>query len=140
MSVTFQPDREGTLYVGTRVSLVCLTVVTVDTTLVDTDVIVDIAFNHLPAGINANRITTERTMLNDSASQGIVDFAFLLPSDEGVAFRCVPTLRPVNSLFLDSTPLSTDTTLTLDDIAGELMGGYTSHVHACIIIRLQLFC
>ena len=113
MSITFQPDREGILYVGTRVSLVCLTVVTVDTTIVDTD---DFTVDTI---ITRDSVSSPSTMgtisVNNTASQGIVDFALLLPSDDGGTFECVSTLQPVgDSQFLVPATSSYSKTLTLD--------------------------
>ena len=92
-SVTFQPDREGHLYIGTPLNLVCA--VTVDRTLVDTDIIVTYTYEDLPT--DANRITTSSEVFNVSSFHGMAEFSFLLPSDEGVAYSCVSTMTPMAS-------------------------------------------
>ena len=113
MSITFQPDREGILYIGTRVSLVCLTVVTVDTTIVDT---YDFMVDTITRDSFGSPFSTMRTIsVNNTASQVIVDFALLLLSDDGATFECASTLQPVgDSPFLVPATFSYSETLTLD--------------------------
>ena len=99
-------------------SLVCLAVATVDTTLVDSDVIVDITFDNIPAGNNADRITVGSTTAVNNTFIRILNFSFLLPLDVGVTYGCVSALQSVeNSQFVHPVTFST-VPLTLDDIAG----------------------
>lgn len=110
-SVSLLPDREGTLYVGTPLELVCT--VTVDKTLVDTDVMVVFDFGNLPS--DATRTSTQ---LNSSTFQGVAGFAVLLPAHDDVTYSCMSTLQPVDNTFIDPAT-NTNVTLTLE-LAGEL--------------------
>jgi hypothetical protein len=123
--ITFQPEREGTLYVGTSVSLVCTAVVTVDKSVVDTDVTVEFAFDNLP--LNTSRVTTSNRIGDNKTMtfQAIAEFVYLLPSDGGVAFSCSSALL---SPFVDPTTYPT-ITLVLDNIAGELHYQYVGASH-----------
>ena len=96
-------------------------VVTVDRTLVDTDIIVTFTYEGLPT--DANRITTSSGVFNESSFQGMAEFSFLLPSDEGVAFGCVSRMTPVESTpFVDPATNPTVThTLELTGTSTNLL-------------------
>ena len=115
-SVTFQPGREGNLYLGTSVSLVCS--VTVDRTLVDTGIRLTYAYENLPN----SRTSTSSGVLNESSFQGMVEFSVLLPSDRGVAYGCVSTVEPVDTPFVQPVT-NPRVNLTL-----ELTGKLTSYL------------
>ena len=109
-SVTFQPDREGRLYIGTPLNLVCA--VTVDRTLVDTDIMVTYSYENFTSDTNRTRITT-----SESSFQGMAEFNFLLPSD-CVAYGCVSTMTPVDSTpFVD--PATNPTVTHTLELTGE---------------------
>ena len=94
-SVTFEPDREGPLYVGTPLNLVCT--ITVDRMLVDTDIMVTFDYGSLPSSNGTRIVTTNDRRLNSSAFQGVFEFSYLVPSDDNVSYVCVSTLVPMDS-------------------------------------------
>lgn len=127
-SVTFQQDREGTLYVGTTVTLTCTVSISVDRTLVDTDITVTFNYVNLPS--DASRVITSTTASNFTTHQGVVEFRFLLPSDGGVTYGCESTVEPVENGVPVTSPM---TTLTLQ-VEGEPAG---CMVYACIVVQVS---
>lgn len=119
LSVTFQPDREGTLYVGTPVILVCTVTVSANRMIVDTNFNVIIAYENLPS--DTSRVTTSVVSTNATTYMGMVSFNFLLPSDRGVTYGCVSTLQPsTRTPFVD--PVTNSTVMQIfNDIAGQLL-------------------
>ena len=82
----------------------------------DTDIIVTYTYEDLPT--DANRITTSCGVFIESSFQGMAEFSFLLPSDEGVAYGCVSTMTPVDSTpFVD--PATNPTVTHTLEVTGE---------------------
>lgn len=65
----------------------------------DTDITVTFDYESLPSSNGTRTITTSDRQLNSSTFQGVVEFSFLVPSDDNVSYICVSTISPV-----DSTP------------------------------------
>ncbi len=87
-SVTFVPSREGPFYQGTSLTLTCT--VTLDRSLVDTDVAIGFVFSNVPS----TRVTTSDMQFTDS---GTAQFSVLLPEDDGVSYLCATLFRPLAS-------------------------------------------
>ena len=87
--VTLFPSRGDPLYVGTTLTLTCT--VTVDRSLVDTDINIMLNFTNVN---DSMRINTTVSRLNDSTFRGVVQFSFLLPSDDRTTYQCLSSFLP----------------------------------------------
>ena len=88
-NVTLLPSRGDPLYVGTTLTLTCT--VTVDRSLVDTDINIMLNFTNIT---NSMRINTTVSQLNDSTFRGVAQFSFLLPSDDRTTYQCLSSFLP----------------------------------------------
>ena len=114
VSISFQPNRTQPLYAGTPVTLVCA--VTVDKTLVDTDIMANFDIRNL---VDRN-ITSGGAQFNASTFQGEAQFGVLLPSDDNILYLCTSAFFPVdNTSYVDSAATPTVTSYTLS-VAGEV--------------------
>ena len=89
VSISFQPNRTQPLYAGTAVTLVCT--VTVNLTLVDTDIMAD--FNIIS---NEELLTSSVEQFNASTFQGKAHINLLVPSDNNTLYLCTSTFLPVD--------------------------------------------
>ena len=78
-------------------TLVCA--VTVDKTLVDTDIMANFNIRNL---LDASDITSGVSQFNDSTFQGEAQLNVLLPSDDNTVYLCTSTFFPVdNTSYVD---------------------------------------
>ena len=87
--VILLPSRGDPLYVGTTLTLTCT--VTVDRSLVDTDINIMLNFTNVN---DSMRINTTVSQLNDSTFRGVTQFSFLLPSDDRTTYQCLSLFLP----------------------------------------------
>ena len=87
--VTLLPSRGDPLYVGTTLTLTCT--VSVDRSLVDTDINILLSFANIT---DSMRMNTTVSRLNDSTFRGVAQFSFLLPSDDRTTYQCLSSFLP----------------------------------------------
>ncbi len=105
--MTFVPSREGPFYQGTSLTLPCT--VTLDRSLVDTDVAVDFTFTSAPV----NTTGSDVVQLNSSTFIATAVFGILKDQD---SFLCTTLFRPLPStpFIKDSGGTSVDYVLRAD--------------------------
>lgn len=65
--------------------------------IVDTDITVTFDYESLPPSNGTRTVTTSDRQLNSSTFQGVVEFSFVVPSDDNMLYVCVSRIVPLNS-------------------------------------------